>query len=342
MILRFSTRQIKNALLGIALLIICLFISNNSVSATKPNTSFYGSIQMRLAAIKDKDTSLNNAGHKIGLKGEGVLNNGWDFFYKLEAGLSNDDGLGKKDGTGSNTLTEPSAGSGSDLADMAIRQAHVGISNSIGSLTFGRQDNPFANTYTADVFTANSGSFEQAPFRLGHAMIFKTANDKKARAYLGTFLEGGGDEDANEQVDGYVIGGRYTLAQFVFHLGLFHSDFVSLAGDQSEFSDISLGLSYQFKRFYLAVNAEQSVLTAADGSDITSDKIDLGVTYTIDTITYGTGFATQDDGNDKKERFLIGAYLDLGSNNDCYIELGLLNKAAGDNDNIAIGYGVSF
>ena len=328
--------------LNITLLAAGLFASSPSWAATKADTHFYGRIHIRLAAINDQDTSLNNAGHRLGIKGEGVLNNGWDFFYKLESEINNDDGLGKKDGAGGHTLSEPSAVSSTDLADIVIRHAHAGISNSMGSITFGRQGNPLANTYTADIFEANSGSFEQTPFRLGHAIIFQTPNDKKARGYAGAMLEGGGDEKENEQLDGFVLGGQYKLQQLVMHLGYFHADFNSLDADQSEFSDASVGLAYQLNNIYLAANAEHSILKAADGEEIATDKLDLALTYTIGKVTYGAGYAVQDNGTDKGERILMGAYLDLGSNNDCYIEAGLLNKAAGDNDNLVLGYRINF
>jgi len=342
--LRFSTPliRISNTLLSVTLLTSTLFLSNNALSASKADTHFYGRIHVRLAAINKQDTSLNNAGHRLGIKGEGVLNNGWDFFYKLESEINNDDGLGKKDGAGGHRLSEPSAVSSTDLADLVIRHAHAGLANDYGSITFGRQSNPLANTYTADVFEANSGSFEQTPFRLGHAIIFQTTNDNNIRGYAGAMLEGGGDEEENEELDGYVLGGQYKLQQLVLHIGFFHADFNSLNADQSEFSDVSFGSSYKLNNFYFAANAEQSILKAADGSEVTTDKIDLGITYSMESITYGTGYAVQDNGTEKSDRFLIGAYIDLGSNNDCYIELGLLNKAAGDSDNLAIGYRVTF
>lgn len=332
----------KLSLLNIAVLMSALFTSSQSLSASKADTHFYGRIHIRLAAIKNQDTSLNNAGHRLGIKGEGVLDNGWDFFYKLESEMNNDDGLGKKDGAGGHTLSEPSAVSSTDLADIVIRHAHAGLSNDYGSVTFGRQSNPLANSYTADVFEANSGSFEQTPFRLGHALIFQTPNNNQLRGYAGVMLEGGGDEEENEQLDGFVVGGQYKQQNLVMHLGFFHADFNSLDTDKSEFSDVSFGLSYQLNNLYLAANAEHSILKAPDGNEVKTDKLDLGLTYTIDTITYGTGYAIQDNGSDKSTRFLIGAYYDLGSNNDCYVELGLLNKAAGDNDNLAMGYRITF
>jgi predicted porin len=338
----FSDIKISNEHVSIALITIALLASNDNYAATKADTHFYGRIHIRLAAINDQDTSLNNAGHRLGIKGEGVLNNGWDFFYKLESEMNNDDGLGKKDGAGGHTLSEPSAVSSTDLADIVIRHAHAGLSNNLGSVTFGRQNNPLANTYTADVFETNSGAFEQTPFRLGHAIVFQTPNDNEARGYFGAMLEGGGDEEENEQLDGYVVGGQYKIQQLVFHLGLFHADFNRLNTDKSEFSDASFGFSYQPNNFYFAANVEKSILKAADGSEVTTDVIDLGMTYTVDSIIYGTGYATQDDGVNKRERFLIGAYLNLGSNNDCYIEMGLLNKAAGNNDNLTMGYRITF
>lgn len=340
-ILCSKTLTPKITLIALAVIILIL-ISQPAFSASKADTHFYGRIHVRLAAINKQDTSLNNAGHRLGIKGEGVLNNGWDFFYKLESEIKNDDGLGKKDGAGGHTLTEPSATASTDLADVIIRHAHAGISNDYGSMTFGRQSNPLANSYTADVFEANSGSFEQTPFRLGHAMIFQTSNNNNLRGYAGAMLEGGGDDKENEELDGYVIGGQYKIQKLTMHLGFYHADFKTLKTDQSEFSDASIGISYQLNNVYLAANAEQSRLKAPNGKETTTDKLDLGITYAHNDITFGTGFAFQDDSNTKKERFLLGAYLDLGSNNDCYIELGLLNKAAGDKDNVVMGYRITF
>lgn len=322
--------------------LITIISSPLAIAATKADTHFYGRIHVRLAAINNQDTSLNNAGHRLGIKGEGVLNNGWDFFYKLESELNNDDGLGKKDGAGGHTLSEPSATASTDLADLVIRHAHAGLANEYGTVTFGRQSNPLANSYTADVFEANSGSFEQTPFRLGHAVIFQTANKSGLKGYAGAMLEGGGNEEENEQLDGFVVGGQYKLQQLVFHLGIFHADFKDVANDQSEFSDASFGMAYQNNNLYLAANIEHSKLKAPNGDENTTDKIDLAITYSVNNIIYGAGYAVQENDIDKQDRFLIGAYFDLGSNNDCYIELGLLNKAAGDNDNLALGYRITF
>ena len=324
------------------LLITGICTSSIAYSATKADTHFYGRIHLRLSAINNQDTSLNNAGHRLGIKGEGELNNGWNFFYKLESELKNDDGLGKKDGAGGHTLSEPSATASTDLADLVIRHAHAGLVNEFGTVTFGRQTNPLANSYTADVFEANSGSFEQTPFRLGHAIIFQTSNNFGLRGYVGGMLEGGGDEDENEQLDGYVMGGQYKLQQWVFHLGIFYADFKDLENDQSEFFDASFGMAYRNNNLYFAANVEQSKLKAPNGDEVTTDKLDLALTYSVDNVIYGTGYAIQDDESEEKDRFLIGAYLDLGGNNDCYIELGLLNKAAGDNDNINLGYRITF
>lgn len=324
------------------ILLAAVLTSDISYAMQAADTHFYGRIHVRLATIKNQDTSLNNAGHRLGIKGEGVLNNGWDFFYKLESELHNDDGLGKKDGADGHNLAEPSSTSSTDLADIVIRHAHLGLSNSYGILTLGRQNNPLANSYTADVFEANSGSFEQTSFRLGHAAIFQTPNTGKARAYLGAILEGGGDDKENEQLDGYVMGGQYKLANVVIHLGAFHADFKSLDSDKSEFSDVSAALAYRSGNLYLAANGEQSKLKAANGTETTTDKLDLALTYTMNTVTYGIGYAIQDREDIQSDRTLIGAYIDLGSNNDCYIELGLLNKAAGDTDNLAMGYRITF
>jgi len=329
--------------LSISLLVIVLLLINNiSFAMQTADTHFYGRIHVRLATIKNQDTSLNNAGHRLGIRGEGELNNGWDFFYKLESELHNDDGLGKKDGADGHNLAEPSATSSTDLADIVIRHAHIGLANSYGQLTLGRQNNPLASSYTADVFEANSGSFEQTSFRFGHAAIFQTPNTGKARAYLGAILEGGGDEDENEQLDGYVIGGQFKVGELILHLGAFHADFKSLDSDQSEFSDVSAALAYRSGNLYLAANGEQSILQAADGSKTTTDKLDLAMTYSLKTVTYGIGYAVQDSEDIQSDRILFGAYLDLSSNNDFYIELGLLNKAAGDNDNLVAGYRITF
>ena len=172
--------------------ITCLLVTptQQAFAADPPSVNVYGRIHFRLIEANDSDTTLTNAGHRIGLRGEGAMDNGTEFFYTIETEYNNDSAFGKNDGMGGNSST-PSSTSSTDLAEIAVRHANAGVRNKQGSITVGRQNNPLNATYVADIFERNSGWSEQAPYRVGHALVVKTNNMGGAKGYAGLILEGG-------------------------------------------------------------------------------------------------------------------------------------------------------
>ncbi|OUR70051.1 hypothetical protein A9Q73_00975 [Bermanella sp. 47_1433_sub80_T6] len=92
---------------------------------------------------------------------------------------------------------------------------------------------------------------------------------------------------------------------------------------------------------YMAINLEGSS-EDKDGVTTDTDVIDIALTYTRDSVVYGVGYASADEEGVKKNRILLGAYINLGGNNDCYFETGQYNKEDGGGDNFVMGYRIKF
>ncbi len=321
----------------------CLLVTSfQALAADPPSVNVYGRIHFRLIEANDTDTTLTNAGHRIGLRGEGAMDNGTEFFYTIETEYKNDSGFGKNDGMGGNDTTTPSSTSSTDLAEIVVRHANAGIRNKQGSITVGRQNNPLNATYVADVFEANSGWGEQAPYRIGHAVVVKGNAMGGIKGYAGLIMEGGASDVTNESLDGTVLGGSYSMGSLNINAGYLVADFVSTSTDKSEFTDLSIGVSYSMGEMYFGVNVESATATSSAGVDTDTDVIDLAATYTMKSVTYGVGYASVDTGSITATRVLLGAYVSLGGNTDCYFEAGLQNEDAGDGDNYVMGYRVKF
>ncbi len=338
-----------------SLLLYLIFSSVIAVAAdTTPSVNVYGRLHFVLANVEDKNTSLNTAGHRIGLKGEGKLNSGLGYFYKLETEYTNDNNFGRKDGLGGNS-TSSSANAGTDLADVRVRHANVGLKGKQGSITIGRQDNPVNSTYVANVFEANSGAYLQTPYRMGHAIVFRMKKVSGVKSYVGAILEGGKSDDTDEQnLNAVMFGGSYSWADIKINGGYFSADYdlkspddvnTAAANDpvdtKTEFTNWSIGVSYFMNEIYMAINLEGSS-EDKDGVTTDTDVIDIALTYTRDSVVYGVGYASADEEGVKKNRILLGAYINLGGNNDCYFETGQYNKEDGGGDNFVMGYRIKF
>lgn len=331
---------------------ICLVVSpTQAFAADPPSVNVYGRVHFRLIEQEDTDTTLTNAGHRIGLRGDGTMDNGMEFFYTIETEYNNDSSFGEKDGAGGSNVGDPSSTNSTDLADIVVRHANIGLKGKQGSLTIGRQNNPLNATYVADVFEANSGWYEQSPYRIGHALVYKSPKMKGLEGYAGAMLEGSESTDSSESVDGIVAGGSYGIGDVTINVGYLAADFVSTSSDKTEFTDVSVGVTYTIGEMYFGANVESSTSTDSAGVDTDTDVIDLAFTYTMNSVTYGLGYASHDQGDLTSTRTLLGAYVSLGGNTDCYFEAGLFNKDAedgpdgdgsGDRDNYVLGYRVKF
>ncbi len=329
----------------------CLLVTpTQAYAADPPSVNVYGRIHFRLIEQNDKNTNLINAGHRIGLRGEGKLDNGYDFFYTLETEYKNDTGFGKNDGMGGRDMSDASSSNSTDLAEIVVRHANAGLKTKLGSLTIGRQNNPLNATYVADVFEFNSGVGEQSPYRIGNAIVYKAKSVAGIKGYAGAMLEGGDGAGTEEQkLTGAVFGGAYSIGDIHINAGYFLADYTlegaAVANTETEFTDWSVGVSYSMGEMYFGVNVESSTSEKdVNGvkTDTDTDVIDLAATYTMKSVTYGLGYASVDDGTDTGTRILLGAYINLGGNSDCYFETGQYNEEAGDGDNYVFGYRVKF
>ena len=111
-----------------------------TLSAAQAETVLYGSIRYDYENIKagttDRDniSNLSDAGSRIGIRGSEDLGNGFGVIYNLEWGF---DGMENK-------------ASENESDGFHTRIAYLGLTSQWGTLTAGRQDNPFYQTIVDD------------------------------------------------------------------------------------------------------------------------------------------------------------------------------------------------
>lgn len=287
------------------------------------NIHLYGRVHFEAVSQKDADFNIVNAGHRLGIKGTTKTDAGHEAFFILETEYRNDQG----------GVTANASRGG---ANLQVRLGNAGLRTDVGTVTVGRMNNPLNSTYVADVFERNSGAFEQAAYRIAHTLKLQPKLSGPVDVYAGLISNGeGADTNGEEDVDGYMAGASFKGMGVTLNLGYQNMEFNDTSGD---FEDISVGLIYVKDALYLGLNYEM-----ADASGTETSVIDTAITYNMENITYGVGYAINDtDGADEANRWLVGAYYKLGGNTDTYLEYADYNKAAGDGDNFVWGYRMKF
>lgn len=274
------------------------------------DATLYGRLHFQLQFDKDKDFNVANAGHRLGVKGDSQMDSGLTAFYQLETQYNNDKGSARK----SNSST--------DAADITVRHANAGVKGDFGTATVGRFTNPMTSTYVADVFERNSGVYEQAPYRVGNALAYTTPNMSGFDGYVGIIGEGEGSDTQYKDVDGYIVGGNYSVDGLYVGLGYMTADYTKAADGKTK--DLTFGVSYTVDNLYVAYNYEKATTGVAK---VDTKVHDFAVTYAIDKTTLGLGYArAKTDNQDTKKRTLVGVYHNLGGNADVYAEYADYNK----------------
>ncbi|OUS26292.1 hypothetical protein A9Q99_18860 [Gammaproteobacteria bacterium 45_16_T64] len=317
----------------------------------------YGRLHFTVVEAHEKDLSIVNAGHRLGVKGTTKLDSGNTAFFKLETEYGNDKG-----GRGASVSSD-------DDANISVRYAHAGIERKYGTVTIGRSDNPMNATYVADMFEYNSGTFEQSSFRIANSLQFKSKPIGPVSLFAAVVVEGQGDDGEQEDMDAYVIGGQTKMADFNIVLAYMKNEVEVgedattanlTTGDVStsttlvevETTDISLGVSYSVGAWYAGLNLERFTTEDHNEDGDLSDEsvtsvVDTAVLYSMDKVTFGMGYAMADvdldegDDPDTESRFLAGAYYSLGGNADVYLEMGRYADSDSDN-NLVMGYRMTF
>jgi hypothetical protein len=286
----------------------------------------YGRLHVRSVEANKEDFTIENAGHRLGVRGTTTTDAGYDAFFVLETQYGND-----RAGITANKST--------DSASLIVRHANAGLKTEYGTVTVGRMNNPINATYVADVFETNSGWSEQSPYRIAHTLKIEPNLAGPFDVYAGLISNGEGQSAKNneEDVDGYMAG--FSLKGMDLKLTAGYQK-LKYNDTTPTIEDISIGLTYSDNGFYAGLNFEKK---SESGDD--TDVIDTALTYKINSVTYGAGYATMQssiNGSKDKYRWLVGAYIQLGGNTDTYFEYADYNVAAGNRDNFTWGYRVKF
>ncbi|MFP8967579.1 porin [Pokkaliibacter sp. CJK22405] len=323
----------KKSLLAIA-------IASASILPVVANAdaTLYGRLHFRVNFDDGKDASINNAGHRLGVKGESELDSGLTAFYQLETEYHND-----RDG-------QSSATSGAADANLAVRHANAGVKGDFGKVTIGRFENPMYRTIVGDVFERTSAAFTQTQERIGSALSYETPSFAGLNAYATVVAAGEGDSSDYKDVDAYSAGLNYENNGFYAGIGYWQAEFTE---DQTNHDkqDLSVGVSYNFNNIYVAGNYEHNEESLTDDGGI--DVWDVAASYTIDKTRFGINYSEADpDQGSKMTRGMVGVYHDLGGGADVYAEYANVNGAAEDgndawgidglSDSVTLGYRVKF
>lgn len=291
------------------------------------DVTLYGQLHEVLLIEDGADASLENAGHRIGIKGSNELNGGLSSFFKFETELKNDKDKGTEESTGS-----------TDAADFVIRQAHAGVKGGFGSIAVGRQSNPYTAVYKADIYEEFSGVFQEAPSRNGTSLRYDSPDMGGFSLQTSLILEGEGD-DAQEDLDGFSVVANFAVADFDVSVGHYAESY----GGNDTLAVTGLGVGYTIGSVAVSASYE----TDAEGTENTN--VDLFASYSLnDATSVGLGYAQSDyDANtaDAATQIVLGAYHGLGGNSDVYTEVAIQNDGADGSDDVtdfAMGYRVKF
>ncbi|MEH6443334.1 MAG: porin [Oceanospirillaceae bacterium] len=292
------------------------------------DATLYGRVHERVVVQEDKDVAIQNAGARIGVKGNSQMDSGLTSFYQIELSFGNS--------------ARSSNDSTLDSTSLTVRQMNAGVKGDFGKVIVGRFTNPMTATYVADIYEQNSGLYEQTPFRIGNAVAYTTPSFNGLSATLGVIAEGEGSDDTYEDVDGYVarIGG--TFGAITVQAAYMDADYTTAsAADADDLEVASFGLAYNANGIYAGLNIESN-----DSND--EDVVDFALKYTAGKTAYGFGYAVQEGkGSLEDDRVMVGVYHDLGGSADVYTEIarhGATDASDVDTDfnRFTVGYRVKF
>ncbi|MFP8965469.1 porin [Pokkaliibacter sp. CJK22405] len=290
------------------------------------DATLYGRIHERVVFQESNDAAIQNAGHRLGVKGESEMDSGLTAFYQLETEYQSMDD------------TASQAASGAPAADLHVRLAFAGVKGDFGTVTVGRLNNPYSDIYTADIFEYNSGIYEASTFRLGNAITYATPDMNGFGAAVGLSATGEGDSDTYNDADSYLAQVHYSANGLTAVAAYQSYNSTDASGDTED--DYGLGLSYTVNNLLFAGYYEHSENDASE--DV--DNWDLAVQYTMDKTKLGFLYGESDKDSNDEQRAMVGVYHDLGGGADIYAEYGIYDDDNGtnDDDNVVVGYRIKF
>ena len=270
--------------------------------AAQADTTLYGRVDGRVVMAEDADADQTNGAVRIGVNTNHDLGNGLTSFAKVETNI-------KLDGSGE--ATNSTAGS------LNIRKAYAGIKGGFGAFIIGRQDNPYAGVYKADMFEQWSGASEQGTFRLGKTVAYATPDMGGVNAAVGVVLDGEGTDEA-EDINAIAAAVNFNMGPVAATLGYVGSDY-SVGDTTAEQTLVGIGVSYSTGPIVVAFHAEQ------ESENEETMAFDVAGQYNItDATALGVSFAsaTDDAGAEaESSRLLVGAYHTFGTKTTGFVAL---------------------
>lgn len=317
----------------------------------------YGQLHLALVSADKKDMDIANEGHRLGARGSSKLESGAKAFFNFETEYLNDSTNVNEIDTDDNDIPDtdvasPTANESTDQINIHVRHANMGFEGSLGTITIGRQNNPYNATYTSDVFQRNSGWAQQAAYRIGDAVVYSTRTTPSGDAveyggYVGVMVHGINSKqlEANQRdIDSYHLGGNFNFGHLKLDGGLFNLQF-----DDSDAKQVgmSFGMTYSVNYLYMGLNYE--TLEHTDTNQLQDDiqVLDYAVKYKFKNVSYGIGYGvknTEPEGGDRihENRVVFEAEYHLAGNIVGYIGAADYNKESSTSDNVYLGLIMTF
>nr|WP_067287433.1 porin [Marinobacterium profundum] len=260
------------------------------------DATLYGGVDTRLQFVEDKDANLYVDKAEIGVKGSSDLENldGVKATYQIEFRL---------DANGS----DPMAANGSNVSgDVIMRKANVGLVGNFGIVQVGRQNRltEAGEGYT-DILMGQTNNLMNND-RVGNALTYVTPKMAGFEAYAQLIADGGND-DAEEDVDGYTVGFNYSIM------------------------DLSLSVGYS------ELDGNYLDGTATTGLVEDADLLVVGAGYNIGDLTLGATYEKAEQGSMEDEMYALAATYKIGNAKLKGVYGENFNDGGGNNDEQAYG-----
>jgi len=314
------------------------------------DATLYGISEVRLNMTEDEDADVRVSKMRLGVKGDVAFENveGASGFYGMEWEFN-----ANANGTGAQGLE----GASSSVAnEVTVRKAFAGVKTGFGTFIGGRQNNPVDATEVTDIFTdASNGHALNNPDRLGNSLAYVTPSFNGVEAYAAMVLDGA-DTDAEEDVDGYVLGATYrgnglTVAAGYWSFDENYIDGTAVTTGTAERDFWSLGASYSFGDATVMANYQDRETGSED-----IEAYSIAATYAIGNATLKAGYydSEVDDAGTASDvdskTFALNATYALGKKASAYVEWSNTDidrgvgaaTADSDKDTWVVGYALSF
>jgi hypothetical protein len=208
-----------------------------------------------------------------------------------------------------------------------MRKANVGLVGGFGIVQVGRQNRltEASEGYT-DIMMSAGNNFMNND-RVGNALTYVTPNMAGFEAYAQLIVDGGND-DAEEDVDGYTVGFNYALMGLDLSVGYAELDGnytggVATAGSAAVTTVDSNGDT-------VTLSPAVAATSGKDSDD--TDLILVGLGYSIGDLGLGATYEKAEQGSSEDEMYALAATYALGDTTLKAVYGENFNDGGGNND----------